>query len=157
MSKRAQLSAIDLFAGATLVVFALILVLFLWNQYHLQIQNTIGYNGMVLKAITITDVLVKNEGSPQNWDATTVEIIGLASSDHILSPLKVSLLDSLTNTKISDTFKLSTLNFRLVLKDSEGTILVDKGTPNTGTQSVKVLRRALYNGERASLELELWT
>jgi len=119
---------------------------------------------MQLKALQISDTLVKNPGTPTAWEVnpTEVEVIGLAHKDRILLKEKVDEFAILNIDEIRGLFMINyyDYNFYFKLEDSEGVEIKTHGSDPTGNYVVNLQRKVLYedeNGiEEATMEFALW-
>ena len=98
MSDRAQIILSDLVFA--LVAFLILLSAFFiqWNKLHTRYQDTLLFQDLEIHALQIADLLVQNPGVPNDWETnpTNVQVLGLASSDRVLSAAKVNALSNLS-------------------------------------------------------------
>ena len=85
--KKAQLFSTDLFISASIFLVLIISVIAFFTFYSVRVDETIKNEDLNLRTLQITDLLLKSEGLPYNWedDPGNLQIIGLVSDDRIFS------------------------------------------------------------------------
>lgn len=155
--KKAQIFTTDFFIAFFIFSILIIVAMVSWNNYYIKITEINDYDIMMNKAFQISDVLVKSQGYPLEWDSENVQIIGLASEDRELSLDKVNLFANLPLNKSKNIFKTQDSKFHFSIKNFDGEILKEYGYNMTNAKkSVNVRRYLLYNDEEAVMEFTLW-
>lgn len=159
-SKRAQIAVTDLFIALFIATILIILIVYSWNSYAVVLSDNVDYNEMQIIAFQITDLLVKTKGEPENWETNpdNADVIGLASSDRILSTEKVyAFINNLTYNNASLILGAGFYDFYFQLKHINGTKLADFGQSIIPNRSVvNVPRVVSYKNEKAILEFAIW-
>lgn len=156
-TKKSQISIADLFLAASIFVILLGAVVFIYNHYNVKFESRQSFNRMQLSAMQITEILVKSEGVPGNWEfnSTETELIGLAYNSRNLSMNKV---EAFVNMSYDESKQLLGVNddFYFKISSIDGNILAEKGNNATGNKAVGIERRIMYNEENAVLSFMLW-
>jgi len=155
MSK-GQIITMDFFTAALIFFLLITISLITLYTYPIRLTETQIRNEMLINALQISDSLVKSPGTPSSWEdnASSVETIGLADSDRILSEKKVNQFVNLSyNQSLS---LLSFYNFYFRLINSSNHELVTYGNKTNGTTAVSIRRYVLYNNAQTTMELTLW-
>ncbi|MBU2638021.1 MAG: hypothetical protein KJ955_03545 [Nanoarchaeota archaeon] len=155
--RKAQIASIDLFIAVTIFLILLGVVLHAWNIYNLRLQDNIEYEKMQLKAFHVSDLLVKSPGYPFAWeDSGPAEVIGLASSDRVLSPEKVSAFIAMDYDESKQMLKLSPYEYSFRIKQLSNNLTSSSGLPMAGELSVTAERYVTYNDEKAIVQITIW-
>jgi len=67
-----------------------------WNMIINTLQQRLEYQELFAEAFTISELLIKNPGYPEDWTISNVEVLGLAKNSNVLSPNKVLLFENMT-------------------------------------------------------------
>jgi hypothetical protein len=77
------------------------MVRFLWNTISTDLDDKNSFDRMMFQALSVTELLVKTSGDPVNWNASTVNSVGLAMSSNIINRDKTSAFVDLITTNYS--------------------------------------------------------
>ncbi|MDY6766188.1 MAG: hypothetical protein SVW77_02365 [Candidatus Nanohaloarchaea archaeon] len=172
-SRNGQIFTIDMVASILVFMLIVNLSLITWNLAQ---RNSVMFNedrALRDRAERIADLLVRGPGVPENWTADTVELVGLADPDHVLSNEKLDEFDALSYQEQTDLLRtrgsdvhlnVSTNGSTVEVDTDSGTLTAAFGTPAAAdAETVAVSeRRVLVNTsntegyEDAVLELVLW-
>ncbi len=118
---------------------------------------------LMLSSNKVSDVLVGTKGFPEDWTNETVETIGLASEENVLSSEKVSRLLSVSYSSSKALLPIGNFEFFLNLSElSTGDPIFNYGIfPNNNSTSIVPTRRlVLYSNSTgrtlAKLEVLVW-
>ena len=159
MRNKAQAVITDLFIALFIFLLLVSTIIFIWNRYSTRFNEDLEYKDMQLKALEISDLLIKTQGYPENWelDPSSVDILGLASSDRVLSEEKINaLILNITYQNATMFLGLPTYDFYLRLSYLNGTMIQDYGLSSTSELSVSVKRIVSYKNEKVIFETRIW-
>jgi hypothetical protein len=107
--------------------------------------------------ISISEILVKSEGQPGNWenDVSSLEVLGLAESENFLSINKVNAFDSISVDQTKSLLGISN-DFFISIKTIDGELLFSKGNDLTNASSVSIERIVYYNRTVSKLGVRLY-
>lgn len=157
--KRAQLAVTDLFIALFIATILIVIIIFAWNRYTVILEDNVGYEEMQIIAFQVSDLLVKSEGEPEDWenDPSNVDVIGLASSDRELSPKKVEAFVNLSYNITSKSLGVELYHYYFQLKHINGTKMAEHGVIFPSNRSVvNVPRLVMYENEEAVVEFAVW-
>ena len=147
-----------IFSWLSLRIEALLLASFLWNYSNNQFQETETLIDMREKAVLISDLLVKSQGNPADWNSTNVVSFGLATSSSIISQEKLVQLNNITCSKFKEISGIN-YNFYLEVKDlNENTLFKDTkcGEYLSSGKIIPVERYVLLDSRLVKLRVILW-
>jgi len=87
---KGQMFTTDFVASMIIFLMVLNLGLFALNESTQGQTRFNEENRMLRQAYQTSDLLVRTPGHPTDWNHSTVQIVGLADSNHILDPTKLS-------------------------------------------------------------------
>lgn len=159
MHKKAQAVITDLFIALMIFTILISAIAFVWGRYSMRFNDNLEYSGMQLKALEISDLLIKTRGSPENWELSPsdAEIFGLASSDRTISEEKLdSLTHNVTYNNMTASLGLSDYGLYLRLSSLNGTSISDYGLDSESQLSVSIKRFVNYKNETSVFETRIW-
>jgi hypothetical protein len=107
-----------------------------------------------LEGEVLLETFLKNRGSPENWDSSDAEKIGLASSPNILDKRKVEELMKMEYKDVKEILKIKG-NFRIVLDSENYKFMYGKEIPQQ--KSVKKFERPIImDNELGKFYLYYW-
>ncbi|MFC1755076.1 hypothetical protein ACFL96_17065 [Thermoproteota archaeon] len=157
-SRKAQVGMADLFIAASVFIILLVAIAFVYNLYSEKFQARQRFNRMQISAFQISNILVKSEGIPFDWetDPQNTVMIGLAGNKRIFSDDKVDAFLNMDYNMTKEIFK-SGYDYNFKIYRLNGQILAEKGTNITGNATaVSMERRVLYDDEEVVMALLLW-
>ena len=164
--KTGQVLSSEIVLAFSLFVFALLVFLAAWST----ISNSYAqenYDRQMQGALMgISDVAILTPGDPADWEITALQdanSFGLAQSRGVLSPQKLSVLQSL-NSSYYDTVRerMGAGMFELYIEARApgGAVGCRFGNPanlsDSAVSSASVERLALLGGEPTILKVQLW-
>ncbi len=155
------------FMASVIIFFLILMVLFfVWEYTSFQNTDQMVFNDMESKALNTVDTIIRVKGFPEDWNESSVEVIGLASEENVLNESKILMFVNMDYGEVRRLLGVSGYNFffqLLHLNDtqaySNGTALVTgldpTGLSNT-TAVVPVDRYILFDHRVAKLRFILW-
>jgi len=151
---KGQIWSLDFAASLTVFLMVLLPLFFVWNYVNFQNQHEATLNEMERRALSISDALIRTGGSPSDWDSANVKSIGLASSDNVLDPAKVSEMFSMNYNKTKAMLG-GEYDFYFSLTDLNGTSYGSIGNKSAGEVIVPVERYCIHNDRIVKMEFAL--
>ncbi len=153
---RGQIWSLDF--SVSIVIFLIVLIPFMliWGYMYAENEEKRMFDDMETRAMSISDSLVRLGGVPDDWNATSVEVIGLASEENVLDPGKVSSFDSMNYSHVREVMT-KRYDYYLRISDINGSVYLEKGSLPSDTTIVPVERYANYNDRIVRLQLYLWS
>jgi hypothetical protein len=128
-----------------------------WMQAAEFSKATMAKSKLEFIAIGTSDFLVKSKGAPANWEtnASSVQMIGLASAPNVLSSAKLA---NFTSNVTYNTSKLllglGRGEYFFYVEDMGGSRLYEKGNSSIDVdRSVAITRFALLNSQKVRVRL----
>ena len=165
--KKGQLFSTDLFISASIFLVLIISIIAVLTLYSVRFDETIKNEDIVLRALQITDILLKSEGEPYDWENNPgdVNVFGLVTSDRMFSTSKVREFVKLNENDVRDKLNVENVNFYFSLKDPQGALYAvgsgefsEAGSkPSLEAKNVVAIQRiGVYSGQDAFMEFILW-
>lgn len=156
-NKKAQIVTTDLFIAVVIFTILMSIIVVSWGRYTTKLDDKLNYEEMQIRAFQISNLLVKSNGNPSNWEnGGNIESLGLAARDRILSSSKVDAFVNLSYGNITKLLGIRNYDFYFKLKDSENNSLALKGNIPSGDFAVSLRRYVIYENEDAVMEFTLW-
>ena len=163
MKFKAQIWSFDFAVSMVIFITALILVLSLWSYANSQTNEQLRQEKLQDLILTVSDVLVRSEGSPENWTKDDVKIIGLASREKVLDPDKISEFMQIPYDTARQLLGTGSFNFHFQLSHANETVMKLGGndiaiglSPANTSIVAPVERYVLFNGEIVKARMVLW-
>lgn len=162
-ARPAQIFSFDFASSASIFMIFFVIFLLAYSRLKDETDYSERMRNLMLSSNKVSDVLVGTKGFPEDWTNETVETIGLASEENVLSSEKISSLLSVSYSSSKSLLPLG--NFELFLNLSElstGNQIFEYGPypSNNSTSIVPTRRLVLYsNGTGrtlAKLEVLVW-
>ena len=157
--KNAQVFSIDLIIALSIFLIAGAIVVVALYEFNNDADEKNKFNNMYITAVKASDILVKSEGLPKDWNSSNLTVIGLAESDRVISPSKVNRMINLSYNVTRRNLGLYPYEFYIALKNITGSKIIEYGnnfTDEAGAIRVISSRRVVYNGEAAIFDLQVW-
>ncbi len=165
MRMRGQLWSMDF--AVSLIIFVLMagMVVFAWNYTIQNSTDQVNFNVLENDVLMMSDTLIRVPGLPEDWNESTVRVIGLADEENVLNSTKVKQFVNMDYSMIKSFLGISNREFYFEINYPNNTVMeidgvnLTKGThPSMGNSSVVVPaeRYILINGKIAKMELLLW-
>lgn len=153
---RGQIWSLDF--SVSIVIFLIVLIPFMtmWGYMYAENEEKRVFDDMEMRAMSISDSLVRLEGVPKNWNETNVEVIGLASEENFLDSGKVESFESMSYSRVRDVMT-KRYDYYVRISDINGSVYMEKGSLPSDTTIVPVERYANYNDRIVRLQLYLWS
>lgn len=154
--------SLDFIISAVIFCLALALILFAWSFTSTQTAAQGQLSDMESIGLEISDSLVRTPGQPQDWNSTSVQVIGLASDEGVLDQTKVDRFVNLSYEQAKQLLGLGLYEFYFELRDLNGTLLTNGQNLTAGTWpqdadlAVPVQRFVLLEQKTAKLKFVLW-
>lgn len=113
------------------------------------------------KSLIISDLLVRSNGYPDDWNASNIRIVGIAQPSHIIQPYYLSKLANLSEKSLRSAWQLQyDISFYLNLSASNYSWQRGQRWNESADEIVPQTRSVLINDsgrlKRGVLELTLW-
>jgi hypothetical protein len=157
-SRRGQMWSFDLALSLVIFFTAAIALLSAWNHMSAGMADTGAIKTAQLRALTISDSLIRTPGIPADWNETSVEVVGLSLSEGVLDSQKVSMFTSMDHDVARAMIGIAPYDFYFELSDINGTVY-ENTTVAPGENAsiiIPVDRHAIYNGRIAKARLIVW-
>ncbi|MFH1065377.1 MAG: hypothetical protein V1734_02620 [Nanoarchaeota archaeon] len=156
--RKGQIASVDLFIAFFVFILLISILVGTWNLYNQRLNESMEYEKMRLGAYYISDSFVKTSGTPSAWEnnPSSVEIIGLAIDDRVLSSAKVDAFANLSYASAREKLKIMGYNYGFRIKDLSNNIIMASGMAPAGDISIVVERYVTYENEKAIMEFALW-
>lgn len=133
-----------------LVIYLINIILNFYPSYTSNYETDVLYS----KAYSVSELLLKNKGYPDNWNSDDFERVGLASEPYSLNLSKIDELEEICNTtnltkknRFLDSFGLQNNNLMVDIIYVNGTQVLDCSMgPKPLERKAKVERLAELNG-----------
>ncbi len=89
---RGQLLTTDFILSLAIFLAILLTVMSLWASVDTQMRDAESRRDMQSISAYVSDTLLRSRGHPQNWTNETVQVIGLANKDQVMSMDKFLML-----------------------------------------------------------------
>lgn len=162
---RAQIWSLDF--AASMVIFALMMgiVIFSWNYAIQNSTDQVNLNVLENDVMMISDTLIRVPGLPEDWDASSVRVIGLANEENVLNKTKVIQFIGMDYNQTKSLLGIANHEFYFEIRHLNNSVMEISGTNATkGTNPidqdttvvVPVERYVMINGDIAKMEFYLW-
>ena len=161
---KAQMWSLDFIVSMMIFMTVVIALMFFWSYASLQVGEQITLDRLQDTAITVSDLLVRSPGVPEDWTLSTVTIIGLAREEKVLDPGKVYEFTRIPYSTAQKLLRVAPHNFYLEILTPNGSVVTVNNTlvtagslPASARTVVPISRFVLLDGEIVRLNLQLWT
>jgi hypothetical protein len=162
---KGQLLSSEVILAMCLFLGALIAFILAWNAISSSYAREQYDRQMQVALVGISDMAVLSEGDPADWEISAqsgASAFGLASAPGVLSPQKLSALQSMNSSYDSLRERMGAGPFELYIEagDSFGTPRYSFGRAanplDSGVDSLSVERLALLDNSPATLKVQVW-
>ncbi len=157
-NKKSQIFTIDLMAAMFIFIVLLTAVMLMWNRYVAIADNQVEYDEAQIMAYQISDILIKSQGRPSNWEENSSKalIIGLASSDRTLSSAKINAFLNMSYNDSKKILGIPYYDFSFQVKNLLGDNLTSfYGETIEEDFTISLKRYIFYENEKAIMELKI--
>ena len=160
-NEKAQVGIIDMLASVFIFMILMTVVMIYWYDYNRTLLDRLEKENSMTIALGVTDNLIKNPGKPTDWNSSNVLVIGLASSDRILSEEKVQSFCNISYNQtrallnIMHQFYFSILTYQSgswSKKEIECGLIPSANA----TTVINVARPVVYKNQLALMKFYLW-
>ncbi|MBW6451691.1 MAG: hypothetical protein K0B02_03085 [DPANN group archaeon] len=117
--KKGQLFTQDFILSLLIFLMIVSLSISIWDNITEKTRNIDTVTYMQQKAFYITDILIKTKGYPENWNSTTVELIGLSTGkNHMIGIEKINMLDNISYDDIIEMWDINSFGFNMTFWNS---------------------------------------
>jgi uncharacterized membrane protein len=160
-TKKAQVWSLDLTFSLIIFMTALFAVVFAWNYISATTLETEEMQKLQLKALTLSDSMIRTPGIPLNWNESTVEVIGLAQEENVLNITKVQCFVNMSVTdydRLKGLLDIGFYDLYLEVVDLNGTVYKNTTTPIDPASPlvVPIERYAMYNDRIVKVKFVIW-
>lgn len=156
-SRKGQISSVDALVAS--VVFALLLafMVFFWFLNLENVEKIEERSRLETSALMITDMLLKGDGYPENWenDPSSAETLGLAVSDYDHNMISRTKLENFTSMDYNQTKELlgldETVDYSFVVEDFGSNRLYVSGDQDVSENKVVSIVRFAVLSEAGRL------
>ena len=161
MGRKAQVWSMDFALSLTIFMSALLTVAFAWNYISANSIGTQQMQELQLKALTLSDSLIRTPGIPVDWNETNVQVLGLASEENVLNVTKVRFLVNMSKNDYNRMLGLMDIgfyDFYFEVEDLNGSMFENTTTPvdQNSPIIVPIERYTIYNGRIAKARFVIW-
>lgn len=161
MGKKAQVWSLDFALSLLIFMSALFAVVFAWNYISANTMETQEMHELQLKALTLSDSLIRTKGIPLDWNESTAQVIGLAAEENVLNVTKVQYFVNMSSDdydSLKGLLDIGFYDFYLEVVDLNGTVYKNTTTPVDPDSPIiiPIERYAMYNGRIAKVKFVIW-
>lgn len=120
---KGQFFSIDFVLALALFSLVVLSVAFAWEDARAQALDLQAHANIYSKAEAVSDSLVRSKGFPENWNATSVQSIGLASEARVLNESKAEEMMGLSYSTAKSKLAVWEYDFYFNLTDSSGELI----------------------------------
>ena len=92
---KGQVFTMDFIISIILFMGMMIMIGVLWNTLTIDLESKKSFDDMMFQALSTSELLVKDGGSPPNWTTSIFYSLGLAESENVLEWRKISYFNYL--------------------------------------------------------------
>ncbi|MEM2955004.1 MAG: hypothetical protein QW625_03600 [Candidatus Nanoarchaeia archaeon] len=154
---KGQVWSLDFITSLIIFLFAFLVVFFIFSYLNAQSAQQAFFNDIESLSLSISDILVRTKGIPEDWNETNVIAIGLASEENALNETKISYFFSMANSDYERTKAILTggYDFYFSLTDINGTSYGSIGSKENVSFVVPIERYCLYKNRVVKLEFAI--
>jgi hypothetical protein len=163
---KGQAWSFDFMASVTIFFLILVVLFFVWEYAAFQNADQMIFNDMQDRAMTTVDTIIRVKGYPEDWNESSVEVLGLASDENILNESKILMFVGMDYPEAQRLLGISDYNFYFQLihlngsqSYANGTALVagiDPTLYQNTTSIVPITRLVTFDHRVAKLRFMLW-
>ena len=162
MGRKGQIWSMDFTVSLMIFLTALFSVMFAWNYISLDTLETQTMKDMQLKALALSDSLIRTPGLPSDWGQGDVQVVGLAREENVLNATKVDYFVSMSiydYDRLRGLMDIGFYDFYFEVSDINGAVYQNTTIPisNTSVIVVPIERYAVYNDRIVKVRFIMWT
>ena len=151
---KGQIFSFDMVISITLFIISLLVLYSVFSTISSEIIEKDIIEDAYEKANLVIEKAIRFPGIPNNWDSSTVEVIGLANKEYFLNRTKIERFNETSYNKLKCVFGGYDFYFRIEYMND--TIVLEKGHSIENKSAVKVLRYAVFDNKMVKLILEFY-
>ena len=160
IKKKGQLFSLDLVASVVIFIILFAFIISLWNLYSTRLSENIYSEELQLLSFQITDLLVKSQGEPTNWENNpeNVSVIGLKLNPNYLDSNKINAFLTLDYNLTKELFNIERFDFNFKILDLNGNTISETGlsSPETNSYIISNKRLVIIQNETRQISFTLW-
>lgn len=158
---KAQVWSLDFALSLIIFMTSLFAVIFAWNYISVNAMENQEIKDLQMKALALSDSLIRTRGIPADWNESGVKVIGLAEDENILNVTKVELFINMSvndNDNLRGLMDIGLYGFYFEVKDINGTVYANTTTPISMTSSivVPIERYTMYDERIVKVRFVIW-
>jgi hypothetical protein len=156
--RKGQLWTLDMALSLIIFMSAMLSLLFAWNFISAYTIESQELKELQLRSMTLSDSLIRTPGIPDDWNESTVRVIGLAYDDNTLDEYKVDGFLNMSYVKARSLLGTQPYEFYFEIRDINGTLYRNSSLAIDGLSSTVVPseRYAVYGGRVVKVLFALW-
>ncbi|MCD6496503.1 MAG: hypothetical protein J7K54_04500 [Candidatus Aenigmarchaeota archaeon] len=155
---KGQVWSFDLAVSMIIFIGALASVVFAWNFMSTGAFESQEMKSLQLRALGISDSLLRTPGIPEDWNSSNVIVLGLAT-DGLLDRQKVEQFISMDHNKTRQLLDLGGYEYYFEVSDINGTVY--NNTLPSISPDAKIIvpseRYATYEGRAVKVSFVIWS
>ncbi len=155
--KKGQISSIDALIAILIFVLVISAIRTIWLDNVNTTYKNANYTEMSLSSQQAFDILTKTRGWPENWEANTVFIIGLADKPNVLSETKINIFESIPYADAKEMLSLQKYDFSFDINSINPSYNKHIGSSLDGNIIVSLNKRVIYKGGEAIVTFKVFT
>ncbi|MBN2330919.1 MAG: hypothetical protein JXC85_03820 [Candidatus Aenigmarchaeota archaeon] len=158
---KAQVWSLDFALSLVIFMTSLFAVIFAWNYISVNALENQAMKDLQVKALALSDSLIRTRGIPLDWNESTVEVVGLAQDQNVLDVSKVGLFIDMSivdEDQLKGLMDIGLHDFYFEVRDINGTVYANTTTPVSTASPivVPIERYAIYDERIVKVNFVLW-
>ncbi len=153
---KAQIISMDMLIALSIAVILLGFLINTFNSKIVNYDNEIEYEDMQIKAMVISELLVKYPGYPSSWNSSNVNTLGLVDSTNAIGLAKWNNFSAMEYNETLDLLNVAPYDFFIKIQYFNGTIIDTYGVNGNNKMKVAIARTVIFENEKKEFIFELW-
>lgn len=158
---KAQVWSLDFALSLIIFMTSLFAVIFAWNYISVNAMENQEIKDLQMKALALSDSLMRTRGIPADWNESGVKVIGLAEDENVLNVTKVMLFINMSvndNDHLRGLMDIGLYDFYFEVKDINGTVYANTTTPVSTTSPIvmPIERYTMYDERIVKVRFVIW-
>ena len=157
--KKAQIWYIDFMIG--LMIFFIAVFIYYQYAYSFNQDPNDVLSDLVMETKTISSSLI-TQGSPNDWNQTNVQIIGLTDGNHRFVQNKLEIFENFSYNDSKEILRTH-YDYYIQLKELNGSTILINGEEgigliqsNSSDHQIAITRIGVYNSRLISMVVQVW-